>query len=118
MSEASFYACALPALERAHVIPKGREGLFELTLSRNGRVLFLSERPLEELAGQRVVLALRPWPRRREGTLVQVRARSPARRPVRQSAAVVAAERPPGALAVLPLSPRAQLVLYAPSCTS
>jgi hypothetical protein len=118
VSETSFYSCELPALGRAHVIPKGREGLFELTVSRNGRVLFLSERPLAELAGAQVVLALRPWSRRTGGTVVQVRSRPPTRRPVRDSAAVVAADRPQGALAVLPLSPRAQLALYEPSCTS
>ena len=112
------YACVLPALPRALVIPKGRDGLFCAAVSRNGRVLFLSRRPLDELAGREVVLRVAPWPGRRAGTIVQVRERPPLRgspvaatahvgEPV-ESAAVSLALTPAARLALVPAEPYAQ----------
>ena len=113
MTETSFYSCFWPAFPRGLVIDKGREGRFRISISRNGRVLFLSERPLAELAGAPVVLAVRPWLDRSSGTIVQIRGRSPARRPVEPVEARLAFEEPDAESRVLPLSPRAFLCLQA-----
>lgn len=82
-------------------------------------MLFLSERPLGELADERVV-AVRPWfraggaARRPRGTSVLVRASPPVSRPVTHATAVVGAADVPGALLTLPLSPRGALTLTKP----
>ena len=113
MSETAFYSCRLPALPRGLVIAKGREGRFHLSVARNAKVLFLSERPLAELSGAPVVLAVRPWLDRTSGTIVQVRERPPARRPVEPVEARLVHERPLGGLRFLALSPRGFLLLAA-----
>ncbi len=113
MSETAFYSCRLPAFPRGLVIDKGREDRFHFSISRNGMVLFLSERPLAELAGAPVVLAVRPWLDRTSGTIVQVRARPPAHRPVQPVEARLVPERPLGEPRALALSPRGFLLLAA-----
>ena len=113
MTETSFYSCSWPEFPRGLVIDKGREGRFRVSISRNGSVLFLSERPLAELAGKSVVLAVRPWLDRSSGTIVQIRPRPPARRPVEPVEARLVPERPIGESRVLSLSPRAFLCLEA-----
>ena len=109
--ETTFYSCRLPEFPRGLVIDKGREGRFHLSISRNGMVLFLSERPLAELAGAQVILAVRPWLDRTSGTIVQVRGRRPARRPVQPADARLVLERPLEERRVVPLSPRGFLLL-------
>ena len=111
MSETAFYSCRLPAFPRGLVIGKGREGRFHVSISRNGRVLFLSERPLAEFSGEPAVLAVRPWLDRTSGTIVQVRERPPGRRPVEPVEARLVPERPLGELRFLALSPRGFLLL-------
>ncbi len=68
--------CQLPSLPRALLIAKGRQSLFHLAISRNGRVLFLSEQPLAELVDKPVYVLFRPWPDRKNGTIVQIRRRA------------------------------------------
>ena len=112
MSETAFYSCRLPAFPRGLVIDKGREGRFHLSISRNGMVLF-AEWPFAEFSGEPVVLAVRPWLDRTSGTIVQVRERPPARRPVEPVEARLVPERPLGELRFLALSPRGFLLLEA-----
>lgn len=111
MTEVAHYACDLPRFSRAVVIPKGQDGGYALSVSRNGRVLFLSERPLEELAGKAVVVAIRPWYRRDTdgsrsvwGTSLLVRPSPPVGREVVAASAVVGVSAPRDAAVVLPLS--------------
>lgn len=104
--------CQLPSLPRALLIPKGRQSLFHLAISRNGRVLFLSEQPLAELVDMPVYVLVRPWPDCKNGTIVQIRLRRPWQRPVLAAAASVLGERPTDALLALPLSPRGALVIH------
>lgn len=111
MTAVDHYACVLPRFERSLVIEKGWDGRYAVAISRNGRVLFLSERPLGELADEAVVLAVRPWFRRdgegrrtARGTSVLVRTATPSRRPVVAAEAIVASSESSSALAVLPLS--------------
>jgi hypothetical protein len=117
VTEVSHYACVLPRFQRSLVIEKGRDGRYAVAISRNGRVLFLSDQPLGELAGQAVVLAIRPWfrseggTRRVRGTSILVLTRLPAERPVTTATSVVAASEPPDAFRVVPLSPRGVLAL-------
>ncbi len=121
MIEVSHYECVLPRLPRSLVIEKGRDGPYAVAVSRNGRVLFLSERPLGDLAGRQVVLAVRPWlrseggARRTRGTSVLVRMRAPARHAVTPTEAVVAPAAPGACLACLPLSPRGVLAFVTQS---
>ncbi len=61
-------------------------------VSRNGKVLFLSERPLAALADELVFALVRPWRDRNNGTIVQIRLRPPWRRPVLAAEASVVAE--------------------------
>jgi hypothetical protein len=48
--------------------PKGRQGLFDVEVSRNGRVLFLSPRPLGDVPEERVFIVVCPWPGRAGAT--------------------------------------------------
>jgi len=95
LTRGACFRCRLPSFSRALLIPKGRQSLFHLAVSRNGRVLFLSEWPLAALVEEPVYVLVRPWQDRNDSTIVQVRLRPLWQRPVLAAEASLAPEPTP-----------------------
>lgn len=114
LTRGACFRCRLPSFSRALLIPKGRQSLFDLAVSRNRRVLFLAERPLAALVEEPVYVLVRPWQDRNDSTIVQVRFRPPWQRPMLAAEASVAPEPPTDAFLALPLSPRGVLAFQRP----